>query len=159
MASAKRPAVGDPEQTAEDGVRTLPVIRTLRVGREPVEVCCARGGDGNLWWHSRPARRLAIRTNIAGFHFAEGNEWPLTQVILNIFMFNKLQLKGHAALRIRTLREGYVFHYYMDRGEVVTIPTLPRVQGVYVSFVLTDDLRPALQVISSRPPTEDGKRQ
>ena len=141
-----------------DVVETQPIIRTLRVGRKPLDVYFTLGQDGNLWWRFRPVRELIVKSNVAGFHFPEGNLWQLTQTVLNIFMFNSLRLKGHDALRIRETETGVMFQYYLERNEVVTIPTLPVIARIAVSFVLSEGTRPVLQILYSKPATCHGDR-
>lgn len=133
-----------------DGCESFPIIRAVRVGDEPVDVCFDMREDGQRWWHKRPAAELRVRSAVSGFGFADRMESSMTQVTLNVLMFNTLRLRDHSAVRLVSTEDAYTLFYYMQRGETVTVPWLPRVPGTAVSFVLTETGAPALKIVAHR---------
>ena len=138
------------KRASHDGCESYPIIRAVRVGNEPVDVCFDMREDGQLWWHRRPAADLRVRSSIAGFRFTDRMEVSMTQVTLNVLMFNSLRLKEHDSVRLVSTTDTYTLFYYMRRGEVITVPRLPSIPGTTVAFVRTEDGAPALKIVAKR---------
>lgn len=97
---------------------------------------------GDLWVLNKTVT-TSITTQLPDIRFISGHNFQFSQVVANILMFNRLDTKRMLIV------DGREFLYFIEEGEVITIPSLPQYEGIRVVFTLSDvdsKRKPSLRV-------------